>query len=84
MERTQELLRSFATCEVALLFSSPMAVPFYEELGWRALPGPVTCDQPGGRIDYTERLPDAPVMVLALLPGAAFPSGPVDVRGLPW
>jgi GNAT superfamily N-acetyltransferase len=84
MERAHELMRSFADCEFALLFSSVMAVPFYEDLGWRALNGPVTCDQPSGRIDYTEALPTALVMVLGLRPSADLPAGPVDVDGLPW
>jgi aminoglycoside 2'-N-acetyltransferase I len=84
MERAQELMRSFADVELAVLFSSVMAVPFYESLGWRAIRGPVTCDQPSGRIDYTETLPTAPVMVLGLRPTADVPAGPVDVRGLPW
>jgi GNAT superfamily N-acetyltransferase len=84
MERAQELMQSFADCELAVLFSSVMAVPFYEDLGWRTIGGPVTCDQPSGRIDYTEKLPTAPVMVLGLRPSANLPSGPVDVWGLPW
>jgi aminoglycoside 2'-N-acetyltransferase I len=84
MEQAQDLMRSFADCDFALLFSSVMAVPFYENLGWRAIRGPVTCDQPSGRIDYTETLPTAPVMVLALRPSAYLPAGPIDVRGLPW
>ena len=84
MGRAHELMRSFADCEFAVLFSSVMAAPFYEELGWRAIRGPVTCDQPSGPIDYTETLPTAPVMVLALRPTAELPDGPIDVRGLPW
>jgi len=35
MERAQALMRSQTDCEIALLFSSVMAVPFYESLGWR-------------------------------------------------
>jgi aminoglycoside 2'-N-acetyltransferase I len=84
MEKAHEVMRSFADVEFALLFSSVMAVPFYEDLGWRTIHGPVTCDQPGGRIDYTETLPTAPVMVLGLRPLADLPRGPVAVRGLPW
>jgi GNAT superfamily N-acetyltransferase len=84
MERAQELMRSFADCEFALLFSSVMAVPFYENLGWHAIRGPVVCDQPSCPIDYTEALPTAPVMVLGLRQSAEWPTGPVDVRGLPW
>jgi GNAT superfamily N-acetyltransferase len=84
MERAHELMRSFADCEVALLFSSVMAVPFYESLGWRAVNGPVTCEQPGGRIDYTRALPTAPVMALALHRAAELPFGPIHVHGFPW
>jgi GNAT superfamily N-acetyltransferase len=84
MERAHELMRSATDCDVALLFSSVMAVPFYESLGWRPVRGSVTCDQPGGRIDYTETLPTAPVMALALRGAGDLPSGPLDVRGFPW
>jgi GNAT superfamily N-acetyltransferase len=84
MERAHELMQTFTDCDLAMLFSSVMAVPFYEELGWRAIPGPVTVDQPGGRIDYTRELPTAPVMVLALREPAGPPPGPVDVPGFPW
>ncbi|MGN6791222.1 MAG: GNAT family N-acetyltransferase [Streptosporangiaceae bacterium] len=84
MERAQELMLSFPDCHLAVLFSSVMAVPFYESLGWRAIPGPVTVDQPGGRIDYTAALPGAPVMVLPLTQPASVPPSTVYVRGLPW
>jgi GNAT superfamily N-acetyltransferase len=84
MQRAHELMRSFPDCELALLFSSVMAVPFYENLGWRMVRESVTCEQPGGRIDYTEALPTAPVMAFALRQPADLPSGPVHVHGLPW
>lgn len=84
MERAHELMHSLEACDVALLFSSVMAVPFYESLGWQAIPGPVTCEQPGGAINYTETLPTAPVMVLALRERAVLPAGPVRLHGFPW
>jgi GNAT superfamily N-acetyltransferase len=69
--------------DMALLLSSEMAVPFYRSLGWKVLPGPVHCEQPGGRINYSERLPRAPAMVL--LPGDGEPpKGPIDLSGLPF
>jgi hypothetical protein len=83
MERAYELMRSFADCDVALLFSSVMAVPFYENLGWRPVAGPVTCEQPGGRINYTQALPPAPVMALGLRGSADPLHGPIHVSGLP-
>jgi aminoglycoside 2'-N-acetyltransferase I len=84
MLRAHTLMQSFAECELALLFSSVMAVPFYEALGWRTIEGPVTCEQPRGRIDYTATLPLAPIMVLPLRPDADLPSGAVEIDGLPW
>jgi GNAT superfamily N-acetyltransferase len=84
MERAHDLIRSLDDCEFALLFSSVMAVPFYESLGWHAVYGPVTCDQPGGRINYTERLPTALVMVRMKEDHTPPPSGAIDVLGLPW
>jgi GNAT superfamily N-acetyltransferase len=84
MERAHDFMRSFAGVEFALLFSSVMAVPFYESLGWTSIRGPVMVDQPNGRIDYTETLPTAPVMILRLRRSADMPAGQIDVRGLPW
>jgi GNAT superfamily N-acetyltransferase len=84
MERAHGLMRSFTDCDVALLFSSVMAVPFYERLGWRAVSGPVSCEQPDGRITYTDVLPTAPVMWLPLRDSARVPQGPVHVPGFPW
>jgi GNAT superfamily N-acetyltransferase len=84
MERTHDLMRSLEDCEFGVLFSSAMAVPFYESLGWRSIDGAVMCDQPDGRINYTRRLPTAPVMVRMKEPRIAPPSGVVDVLGLPW
>ncbi len=69
--------------DLAMLHSSVMAVPFYESLGWRAIEGPVSCDQPGGKLVVSEALPQNPFM--ALVPaGQKLPRGPVDLCGLPW
>jgi aminoglycoside 2'-N-acetyltransferase I len=85
VEKAQELMRSYGDCDVALLFSSEMAVPLYESLGWLRVEGPVTCEQPGGRITYTDTLPPtAPVMALLLRMHAELPRGPIDLHGLPW
>jgi GNAT superfamily N-acetyltransferase len=84
MARAHEVIRSLEDCEFALLFASVMAVPFYKELGWRVVSGPVFCEQPTGVVDYTQLLPTAPVMVLTRSPGDPLPKSPIDVRGLPW
>lgn len=72
------------SAEFAMLFSSVMAVPFYESLGWRAVAVPVFCRQPEGRIDFTKRLPDAPVMVRTPSGNAPPDVRAIDIRGLPW
>jgi GNAT superfamily N-acetyltransferase len=84
MEQAHLRVRSLEDCEFALLFSSVMAVPFYKELGWRAIHGRVICDQVDERIDYTQRLPTAPVMILTKESTEELPAGPIDVRGFPW
>jgi GNAT superfamily N-acetyltransferase len=68
--------------ELGLLFSSEMAVPLYESLGWRVFDGPVYCEQQVGIINYTELMPAAPPMVL--VPGSGSLSGSIDLCGLPW
>jgi aminoglycoside 2'-N-acetyltransferase I len=66
-----------------LLLSSRMAVPLYERLGWRVIQGTVVCDQPEGKLSWTEEFPDNPPMMLPCQ-GTEFPEGPVDLCGLPW
>jgi GNAT superfamily N-acetyltransferase len=84
MGSVHEIIRSLDDCAFALLFSSVMAVPFYEALGWRPIPGPVFCQQNATTIDYTKRLPGAPVMVLMPEAGSAALPSPIDVKGPPW
>ena len=73
------LLRDF----VASL-ESVMAAPSYESLGWRLIPGPTFCEQPGGRITMTELLPGNSIMVLLADGGTAGKRGAVDLCGLPF
>jgi aminoglycoside 2'-N-acetyltransferase I len=83
MNRAAGLIWKEVRPEMALLLSSEMAVSFYRRLGWDVVSGPVLCEQPGGRINYSERLPHAPAMVL-LPPGGEAPEGPIDLCGLPF
>jgi len=84
MLHAQAVLDANPDLEVSLLFSSPIGVPFYESLGWRPIRGPVFCGQPGGRLNYSERIPDGPVMERARVGTATRFVGQVDVLGLPW
>jgi hypothetical protein len=69
--------------DFAMLLSSVMAVPFYQNLGWQIVEGPIWFDQPNGKLDLCVVLPDRPGM--ALLPeGGTLPSGPFDLCGLPF
>jgi GNAT superfamily N-acetyltransferase len=69
--------------DLAMLLSSEMAVPFYQSLGWQVIAGPVLCDQPAGKINLTEVLPERPAMVV-LPAGRDLPRGAVDLCGLPF
>lgn len=63
----------------AMLFCRPQLAAVYRRLGFGEITAPVWADQPGGRIEM-------PLVAMwrALHAGAAWPSGRVDVRGLPF
>jgi GNAT superfamily N-acetyltransferase len=84
MQRAAAFIWEHLHPELAMLHSSEMAVPFYRSLGWRAVDGPVTCEQPAGRVNLTEMLPANPIMVLLRPTGGVMPQGPIDLCGLPW
>jgi hypothetical protein len=65
--------------ERAMLFCRPELVAPYRRLGFIEIAAPVWADQPEGRIE----MPMA-AMWRALRPGAKWPPGRVDVRGLPF
>jgi aminoglycoside 2'-N-acetyltransferase I len=84
MERAHALFADLGV-DFGLLFSSEMAVPFYESLGWRRVSNPVTCEQPGGPIRYQDHIPaSAPVMARMPSSAAQMPTGTIDLLGLPW
>ncbi|WP_033218844.1 GNAT family N-acetyltransferase [Kitasatospora phosalacinea] len=66
--------------ELAMLFCLPDRAPLYARLGWTALPGPVTAEQPTG--------PEAVrlgAMWTGLVPGAVWPEGgEVRLHSLPF
>jgi aminoglycoside 2'-N-acetyltransferase I len=84
MRAAQDFIWRELTPDPAMLHSSEMAVPFYERRGWRAVGGPVFCDQPAGKLNLTEKLPHNPVMVLLPAGRHALLRGPVDLCGLPF
>jgi hypothetical protein len=62
-----------------MLFCRPELVALYRGFGCEEIAAPVWADQPGGRIE----MPLA-AMWRPLRDGAEWPSGRVDVRGLPF
>jgi predicted N-acetyltransferase YhbS len=65
--------------ERAMLFCRDELRPLYARLGFQEIAAPVSAAQPGGRIE----MPMA-AMWLALRDGAEWPSGRVNVPGLPF
>jgi GNAT superfamily N-acetyltransferase len=53
---------------------------FYEMLGWRVADAPIWCEQPGGRV----RLEEEVGVFLPTQGAAEWPSGPIDLCGVPW
>jgi predicted GNAT family N-acyltransferase len=65
--------------ERAMLFCLPRLAPVYGSLGFAEIPDPVWADQPAGRVE----IPMC-AMWLALHGRPGWPSGRVDVHGLPF
>lgn len=71
-------LRDELHVDFGLLLCSKKLAPFYRGLGWETVRGPVTFDQPGRKEQWAEE-----TMVLQCTE-RDWPSGPIDLRGLPW
>jgi hypothetical protein len=53
---------------------------FYEHIGWRVAEAPIWCEQPDGRVKL-----DKEVALYASCQGdAEWPSGAIDLGGMPW
>ena len=79
LERAAAFMRDeLPAAEHGLLVCIDERIRFYERLGWRRIEAPVAFEQPDGR-----RVNEINTMVLPLR-GKAWPSGDVDLRGLPW
>jgi ribosomal protein S18 acetylase RimI-like enzyme len=83
MRRAMAFMQHDLQVELGLLFSSRMGVPLYAGLGWQVFRGPVWCEQPDGKINYTQLMPNDPPMLL-LLPGHSPSTASIDICGLPW
>jgi aminoglycoside 2'-N-acetyltransferase I len=79
------LLRQAETCireqlqvPFALLVCSPELEPYYKKFGWETIADPMIFDTANGKQTWGEK-----TMVLSLC-GSPWPSGLVDLCGLPW
>ena len=63
---------------LAVLTCNRKVGPIYERLGWRTVHGPTVYAQPGG----PRTCPG--LTMVAESGSAAWPDGPIDMRGLPW
>ncbi len=64
----------------ALVICPSADAGFYAHLGWSVAKGPVTCEQPGGPVLLAHEV----AMFLPCQGDAAWPSGSLDLRGIPW
>jgi len=78
MRATQEFMREKMSVLFGLLVCSEVTRPMYESLGWRQAAEDLYYLQNGER-----RLLKASVMILPLA-GRNWPSGTIDLCGLPW
>jgi aminoglycoside 2'-N-acetyltransferase I len=78
LENAAAFMRDELRVEFGLLVCDDAMVPFYRRLGWEVVEGPLTFDQPGGKVTY----PD----VTMVLPcgESEWPEGTIDLCGLPW
>ena len=83
MKQAAEFIWNETKPDIAMLHSSVMAVPLYQNLGWTFIVGPVFCDQPAGKMNLTDELPENPIMV-QMPAGQDAPRGIVDLCGLPF
>jgi hypothetical protein len=72
------LVRDDLLANFGLLLCREEVQPFYQNLGWQVVNGPLVFEQPGVRLMW-------PLSVM-ILPcrGTEWPDGVIDLRGLPW
>jgi GNAT superfamily N-acetyltransferase len=78
MERAAQFLRDELAVEFGLLICDQHMLPYYRKLGWQVVEGPLTFDQPQGKVTFAD--------VTMILPCTKedWPPGVIDLCGLPW
>jgi aminoglycoside 2'-N-acetyltransferase I len=78
LERAAAFMRDDLRVAFGLLICDERMIPFYSRLGWQVVGGPLTFDQPGGKVVF-----DDVTMVLPCT-DEDWPEGTIDLCGLPW
>jgi GNAT superfamily N-acetyltransferase len=78
LRRAAGFMRDESRVDYALLLCRDEVARVYTKLGWETVAGPTTFEQPSGRAMYPHH-----TMVLRFT-ARAWPSGPIDLCGLPW
>jgi predicted GNAT family N-acyltransferase len=78
MKIAQKHLCESLRLKFGLLMCDESVIPFYEQLGWKVISGPLVCEQPSGKIAF-----DDIVMVYSGR-NEDFPEGLIDAQGPPW
>ncbi len=78
MRAAAELMRTRLEVEFGLLICRPAVAPVYAKAGWTRVEGPTRFRQASGMTTYP-----FDTMVLKLT-AREWPSGPIDLCGLPW
>jgi len=78
MKKAADFMRDSLKVDFGLLLCAAQTEPFYRKLGWRMVPGPLIVDQPRGKVTF-----DGVTMILPCV-RQDWPSGTIDLCGLPW
>ena len=78
LEVAQNYLRDPLGVDFGLMIATDRMVSIYEKKGWRVVAGSMLMDQPGGKMALSY-----PVMILPVCK-QDWPSGVIDLCGLPW
>jgi len=78
LRKAAAFMRDELGVEFGLLICDDERIPFYRRLGWQVVEGPLTFDQPEGKVIF----PD--VTMVLQCSEREWPRGAIDLCGFPW
>jgi hypothetical protein len=78
MRKAQEFLCEELDVDFGLLMCDRKMVPYYSKLVWMEVVGPLTYDQPQGKVCFED------VVMVFSCDGNSWPVGIIDLCGYPW